>query len=150
MIAKSDPGAVSESRFREGGVVVAADISPPRMPPATGDWRSVGDVRIKIRPTNACPYKRPEGSVKNAVRALNPAIEKRITAAIARIMAPKCRFENLQPRILQPNHHKVITIDDPSQGRRFAVTLTAAGLVFLPRNSINELNAPIIFPIAQE
>jgi hypothetical protein len=65
-------------------------------------------------------------------------------------MAPKCLFANSQPRILQASRRKVITIDDSSQGRRFAVTLAAAGLVFLPRNSANEINASKNFPIAQE
>jgi len=64
-------------------------------------------------------------------------------------MAPKCHIPN-QPRILQASRGKVITIDDSSQGRRFAVTLAAASLVFLPRNSVNEINASKNFPIAQE
>jgi hypothetical protein len=63
-------------------------------------------------------------------KAIPGIVKKRITAAIARIMAPKWHFPN-QPRILQPNRHNVITIDDSSQGRRFAVTLAAATLGFL-------------------
>jgi len=59
-------------------------------------------------------------------------------------MAPKFHFQN-QPRILQASRGKVITIDDSSQGRRFAVTLAAAALVLLTLISDSELRTPKIF-----